>query len=66
MNAFFSSQFSYKIFQNLLDQDRPISVYTRNLHALATEMCKVSQGTAPKTFADIFSCNSGVNYDLCY
>ena len=66
MNAFFSSQFSYKIFQNLLDQDRPISVYTPNLQALAIEMCKVSQGAAPKTFADIFSCNSRVNYDLYY
>ena len=53
-------------FQNLLDQDRSVSVHTRNLQALAIEMYKVSKGIAPKIFADIFSCNSRANYDLRY
>ena len=50
-------------FQNLLDQDRSVSVHTRNLQTLAIEMYKVSKGIAPKIFADIFSCNSRANYD---
>ena len=29
-------------------------------------MYKVSKGSAPKIFADIFSCNSRANYDLRY
>ena len=53
-------------FQNLLDQDRSVSVHTRNLQTLAIEMYKVSKGIAPKIFADIFSCNSRANYDLRY
>ena len=53
-------------FQNLLDQDRSVSVNTRSLHTLAIEMYKVSKSIAPKIFADIFSCNSRGNYDLRY
>ena len=53
-------------FQNLLDQDRYVSVHTRNLQTLAIEMYKVSKGNVPKIFADIFSCNSHANYDLRY
>ena len=47
----------FSSFQNLLDQDRSISVHTRNLQTLAIEMYKVSKGIAPKIFAD---------YDLRY
>ena len=53
-------------FQNLLDDNRSVSVHTCNLQTLAIENCKVSKGIAPKIFADIFSCNSRVNYDLRY
>ena len=53
-------------FQNLLDQDRSVSLHTRNLQTLAIEMYKVSRGIAPKIFADIFSCNSRLNCDLRY
>ena len=53
-------------FQHLLDQDRSVSVHTRNLQTLAIEMYKLSKGIAPKIFADIFSCNSRANYDLLY
>ena len=53
-------------FQNLLDQDRSVSVHTRNLQALAIEMYKVSKGIAPKIFADIFRYISRANYDLRY
>ena len=52
-------------FQNLLDQDRYVSVHTHNLEALAMEINKVSKGIALKIFADTFSCNSHANYDLC-
>ena len=48
-------------FQNLLNQGRSVSVHTLNLHALATEMYKVSKGIAPKIFSDIFSSNSRTN-----
>ena len=53
-------------FQNRLDQDRSVSVHTRNLKALVIEMYKVSKGIAPKIFADIFNCKSRENYDLRY
>ena len=53
-------------FQNLLDQDRSVSVNTRDLQTFAVETCKVSKGIAPKIFADIFNCNSRANYDLRY
>ena len=56
----------FSSFQNLLDQDRSISVHTRNLQTLAIEMYKVSKGIAPKIFADIFRCSSLANYDLRY
>ena len=46
-------------FQNLLDQDRSVSVHTCNLQTIATEMYAVS-----KKIADIFSSNS--NYNLRY
>ena len=52
-------------FQNLLDQDKSVSLHTRrNVQTLAIKMYKVSKGIAPKIFADIFSCNSRANYDL--
>ena len=60
--------YNYKLssFQNLLDQDRSVSVHTRNLQTPSTEMYKVSKDIKPKIFADIFSCNSRANYDLRY
>ena len=52
-------------FQNLLDQDKSVSLHTRrNVQTLAIKMYKVSKGIAPNIFADIFSCNSRANYDL--
>ena len=53
-------------FQNLLDQDRSVSVHTRNLQTLSVEMYKVFKDIKPKIFAHIFSCNSCANYDLRY
>ena len=53
-------------FQNLLDEDRSVSVHTRNLQKLAIEIYKVSKGIAPKILSDIFSYNSRANYDLRY
>ena len=41
-------------------------MHTRNLRTLAIEIHKVSKRIAPKIFADVFSCNSRVNYDLHY
>ena len=51
-------------FQELLDQDKSVTVHTRNLQILATEMFKVSNDTAPQIFADIFSSRSHSNYNL--
>ena len=48
--------------QNLLDQDRPISLHIGNLQTLAIEMNKVSKAI----FSDIFGCNSRANYDPRY
>ena len=53
-------------FQNLLDQDRSVSVQIRNLQTLAIEMYEVSKGIAPKISSDIFSSNFRANYDLNY
>ena len=53
-------------FQNMLDQDRSVSVHTRNLQTLTIEIYKVSKGIAPATFAYILRCNSRANYDLRY
>ena len=55
-----------KIFQNLLDLDRFVSVHTRNLQTLPAVMYNVSKDIAPKIFADNFNFNSHANYDLSY
>ena len=52
--------------QNLLDQDRSVSVHTCNQQTLAIEMYKVSKRIAPTIFADTFGCNSCENYNLPY
>ena len=53
-------------FQNLLDQEKPVSVHTRTLQVRAIKMYKVSKGIVPKIFADIFSSDSCANYDRRY
>ena len=53
-------------FQNLLDQDRSVSLHTCNQQTLAIEMYKVSKRIAPTIFADTFGCNSCENYNLPY
>ena len=53
-------------FQCLLDRDKSVSIHTRNLQILATEMFKVSKGIAPKIFADIFTRKPPSDYNLRY
>ena len=53
-------------FQCLLDRDKSVSIHTRNLQILATEMFKVSKGIAPKIFADILARKPPSDYNLRY
>ena len=51
-------------FHELLTKDRSVSVHTRNLQILATEMYKVSKGICPTVFSNIFKASPPINYNL--
>ena len=51
-------------FQKLLDKDKSVSIYNRNLQVLATEMYKVTKGLSPKVFTNTFTSRNQPNYNL--
>ena len=50
-------------FEQLLEQDKSVSIHTRNLQILATEMFKVYRDIAPPIFSEIFH-RRNVSYNL--
>ena len=47
------------IFQQLLEKDGAITIHHRNIHLLATEMYKVSNGIASPSMSEIFGYKNG-------
>ena len=47
--------------EELLEQDKIVSIHTRNLQMLATEMFKVYQSMLPLIFSELF-----LGHDICY
>ena len=50
-------------FEKLLEQDKSVTIHTRNLQILATEMFKVCRNIPPPIFSDIFH-RRDKNYNL--
>ena len=50
-------------FEKLLEQDKCVTVHTRNLQILATEMFKVYRNISPPIFSEIFH-GLDLNYNL--
>ena len=48
-------------FEELLKQNKPFSIHTRNLQMLATEMFKVYRSMSPPIFSELFR-----GRDICY
>ena len=48
-------------FEELLEQDKSVSIHTRNLQMLATEMFKVYRSMSPPIFSELFR-----RRDICY
>ena len=41
-------------FEELLEQDKSVSLHTRNVQMLATEMFKVYRSMSPPSFSELF------------
>ena len=50
-------------FEELLDQDKSVSIHTRNLQMLATEMFKVYRGMSPPIISELFR-RRDISYNL--
>ena len=50
-------------FEELLDQDKSVSIHTRNLQMLATEMFKVYRGMSPPIIGELFR-RRDISYNL--
>ena len=50
-------------FEELLDQDKSVSIHTRNLQMLATEMFKVYRSMSPPIFSELF-CRRDICHNL--
>ena len=48
----------------LLEKDRSVSIYNRNIQCLATEMYKVSNGLSPPIASNIFTQKNCHSYNL--
>ena len=48
-------------FEELLEQDKSVSIYTKSLQMLATEMFKVYRSTSPPIFNESFR-----RHDICH
>ena len=51
-------------FKELLDKDKAVSIHTRNLQILVTEMFKVKIGELPSIVHEIFQINDSNNFNL--
>ena len=49
--------------KKLLEQDKSVTIHTRNLQILATEMFKVNRNISPSIFSEIFH-RRDINYHL--
>ena len=54
----------HSCFHDLLEKDKSVSVHNRNLQVLAIEMFKVSKGSCPSVFSNIFNLRPPINYNL--
>ena len=50
-------------FEELLEQDKSVSIHTRNLQMLATEIFKVYRSMSPPIFSELF-CGRDICYNL--
>ena len=48
-------------FEELLEQDKSVSIHNRSLQMLATEMFKVYRSTSPPIFSELFR-----RHDICH
>ena len=51
-------------FKELLDNDKAVSIHTRNLQILVTEMFKVKIGESPSIMHEIFQIDDSNNFNL--
>ena len=51
-------------FKELLDNDKAVSIHTRNLQILLTEMFKVKIGESPTIMHEIFQTDDSNNFNL--
>ena len=51
-------------FKELLDKDKAVSIHTRNLKILVTEMFKVKTGESPSIMHEIFQIDDSNNFNL--
>ena len=51
-------------FEQLLRRDNSVSIHHRNIQALATEICKIVDGTAPNIIKKLFKLWEESNYYL--
>ena len=51
-------------FQELLNQDKSVTIHIKNIQILATEIYKVKNGMAPAILNDVFSFNNSPVYSL--
>ena len=50
--------------RNYLDKDKAVSIHTRNLQILVTEVFKVKIGKSPSIMHEIFQIDGSNNYNL--
>ena len=51
-------------FKELLDKDKAVSIHTRNVQILVTEMFKINIGESPSIMHEIFHIDDCNNYNL--
>ena len=51
-------------FENLLKNDKSVTIHVRNLHYLVTEIYKVKNNISPEIMRDIFHFQKNENYNL--
>ena len=52
------------MFQLLLEKDKSVSIHSRNLQILATEMCKIKNDLSPLIVTELFEQRNEQHYDL--
>ena len=51
-------------FKELLDKDKAVSIHTRNLQMLVSEMFKVKIGESPSMMHEVFQIDDSNNFNL--